>query len=161
MQGIIGTREPHEFPNRVELWYDVVQAGGDPDLMFPVMECVRHSEVKGVRTLRYGASGDIHDMFCSSRWSHQTIQRFIRGELLNPRQHLRKSGAFCGIHELYRQVDGGDIRDVLEAMPVCTEVTEQEYYRGTYRTVKNKVTGWNEGVKYLVEATNNMRKQYG
>jgi hypothetical protein len=46
-------------------------------------------------------------------------------------------------------------------MPVCTEVTEQEYYRGTYRTVKNKVTGWNEGVKYLVEATNNMRKQYG
>jgi hypothetical protein len=166
MQGIIGTREPHEFPNRVELWYDVVQAGGDPDLMFPVMECVQHYEVAGacgntVRVLKEGRAGDIHDMFKSHVWNAKSIQRFLRGELLNPRQHLGKSGAFCGIHDLYHHMDGRELRGALEGMPKTAEVKEQEYYRGTNRTVKAEATGYDEGVQYLVEATNKMRKQYG
>lgn len=160
MQGVIGTRMPHEFPNRVELWYDVVQAGGDPDLAVLLSESIVSEE--GYLSLN-NRTGDIHDMFAPWNWSEDSIRNYLTGNLVGGNPPLAVSSVFDGVHSLYVGKPPAErfIRKTLMDMPMASTRTVREFQRVGFVTEEVPATGYQEGVDYLVELSNKWRRDYG
>lgn len=104
VQGLIGTRQPHEYTHRVLFWHDWVQAGGDPDLCLMFSECF---EPTPSGTLLHSSSGDIHDMFRSSKIGKVHLRNFVRDKFVNPNPMLHEDPRYGGIHALYGERDVG------------------------------------------------------
>lgn len=160
MLAIIATREPHEFPNRIEIWYDLVQSGADPYVSTLFMESIH----KDGKTLEIAESGDIHDMFSFREMDKSSFKNFINVKYPGIRQPLRESGRFSGIHSVYRKQDSRTgpvvLVDMFSSIPMNGEGTRIVFNRGKTQEVKCKVIDYQEGIEFLASLTHNVRKEY-
>lgn len=169
MQGIIGTRLPHEFPNTVELWDDIVQAGGDPELSCIIMEAfnkkvIKINDTKAVIMSPRSSSGDIHDMFDYRDMGILDLKRYIIRRQHRPNKTFREDGKFSGIHALWgtRRVGGGSVVcEIQEGLPLGTVVKTEQFCVMTKKTLKKteEVCLWQDGVQYLAEESVKLRRR--
>jgi hypothetical protein len=100
MAAIIATRHPHEYPQRVLVWYDAVQAGGDPLALMALVENINVVGTKQ-RRIEMCGGGDIHDMFDMYGWGKVVFSNFMHAKPVYLMKSFDDGGRFDGIHKLF------------------------------------------------------------
>lgn len=164
MLAIVGTREPHEFPNRVEIWYSLVQAGADPWISLLLMEHLAVDVREGGRLLYRTTCGDIHDMFCSDEFDSEGMRNFVNSKYPGAKQPLSTSGDYRGIHSLWGKQPRTRRVTVLDSyfkcMPEDATRMKTVYHRGEYTSRPAPATSYEAGIAYMADVSHALRGDY-
>lgn len=107
MLACISTRHPHEYPDIVVQWYDLVQAGGDPWICTLLAEMLKTSQKPDEDDKWYlvcerrTRHGDIHQMYNSTSFGLDVFRNFVNFQVQTNNLSLYEIGSYYGVHDAF------------------------------------------------------------